>query len=68
MSLIILGEHTTLSRASSKFQSLRTTVPASVVKQWRLKEGDMLDWSWEALGKGEMILVIKKVVGSNSKK
>jgi len=31
----------------------------SIVKQWSLKEGDQLDWSWEARN-GEMIIVIKK--------
>ena len=52
-------EKTTLAKASSNFASLRTVVPMSIVKQWQLKEGDQLDWSWEARN-GEMIIVIKK--------
>ncbi|MGB6531326.1 MAG: hypothetical protein WBF33_24730, partial [Candidatus Nitrosopolaris sp.] len=40
--------------------SLRTVVPMSIVKQWQLKEGDQIDWSWEARN-GEMVIVIKKV-------
>ncbi|MDP9290320.1 MAG: hypothetical protein M3P08_19280 [Thermoproteota archaeon] len=54
-----MGERTTLAKASSNFASLRTVVPMSIVKQWQLKEGDQLDWSWEARN-GEMIIVIKK--------
>jgi hypothetical protein len=47
MSLRLLGEQTTLVKASTKFESLRTTVPMSIVKQWKLNEGDKLDWNWE---------------------
>jgi len=54
-----LGEETTLAKNSPRFASLRTTIPMSIVRQWRLKEGDKLDWSWEARN-GEMILVVKK--------
>jgi bifunctional DNA-binding transcriptional regulator/antitoxin component of YhaV-PrlF toxin-antitoxin module len=55
-----VGERTTLARASSNFASLRTVVPMSIVKQWGLKEGDQLDWSWEARN-GEMIIMVKKI-------
>jgi antidote-toxin recognition MazE-like antitoxin len=54
-----LGEETTLAKNSPKFASLRTTIPMSIVKQWQLKEGDKLDWSWEARD-GEMILLVRK--------
>lgn len=54
-----LGEETTLAKNSPRFASLRTTIPMSIVRQWRLKEGDKLDWSWEARN-GEMILVVRK--------
>lgn len=54
-----MGEITTVSRASSNFASLRTVIPMSIIKQWKLKEGDKIDWEWEVL-KGEMVLVIKK--------
>jgi hypothetical protein len=54
-----LGEETTLAKNSPKFASLRTTIPMSIVRQWRLKEGDKLDWSWEARN-DEMILVVRK--------
>jgi hypothetical protein len=55
-----MGEITTATKASSKFASLRTTIPMSVVKQWRLKEGNKLDWEWKVQN-GEMTLIVKKV-------
>ncbi len=55
-----VGEKTTLAKASSNFASLRTVVPMNIVRQWKLKEGDQLDWSWEARN-GEMIIGVKKV-------
>ena len=57
-----VGEETTLAKNSPKFASLRTTIPMSIVRQWQLKEGDKLDWSWEARD-GEMILVVRKKRG-----
>jgi hypothetical protein len=54
-----VGEITTISRASSNFASLRTVIPMSIINQWKLKEGDKLDWEWQVL-KGEMVLVVKK--------
>jgi hypothetical protein len=60
MSLRLLGEQTTLVKASTKFESLRTTVPMSIVKQWKLNEGDKLDWNWEVLN-GKMVLVVSRV-------
>ena len=56
-----LGEQTTLAKNSPKFASLRTTVPMSVVKQWKLKEGDKLDWSWD-IHNGKMVLIIQKII------
>ena len=58
-----VGEQTTLAKNSPKFASLRTTVPMSVVKQWKLKEGDKLDWSWD-IHNGKMALIIQKVVNT----
>jgi hypothetical protein len=54
-----VGEITTVSRASSNFASLRTVIPMSIVKQWKLKEGDKLEWEWQVL-KGEMVLIVRK--------
>jgi len=43
-----MGEITTLSIATSKKESLRTTVPMNILKQFQLKAGDKLDWAYEA--------------------
>jgi hypothetical protein len=55
-----VGEITTVSKASSNFASLRTVIPMSIIKQWKLKKGDKIDWEWEVL-KGEMVLIVKKL-------
>ena len=43
-----MGEKTTLTKASSKSESLRTTVPSGIVHQLDLKEGDKLEWKIKA--------------------
>ena len=57
MSSQTMGEITAVSKASSKFASLRTTIPMSIVKQWKLKDGDKLDWEWKVID-GKMVLVV----------
>jgi hypothetical protein len=54
-----MDEETALTKNNQKFASLRLTVPISIVKQWGLKEGDRLDWSWKVLD-GRMALVVDK--------
>jgi len=41
------GQVTTLTRANKNSESLRTTVPASVIRQFDLKDGDQLVWKFE---------------------
>jgi bifunctional DNA-binding transcriptional regulator/antitoxin component of YhaV-PrlF toxin-antitoxin module len=53
-----MGEITTLTKAATKTTSLRTTVPASIVKQYDLKDGDRLDWSF-SVKEGEMVIIVK---------
>lgn len=55
----ILVEESTLIKNSPKFASLRTTVPMSIIKQWGLKEGDKIEWSWEVLN-NEMVVVVRQ--------
>lgn len=55
-----MGEITIAIKASSKFASLRTTIPMSIVRQWKLKNGDKLDWEWKVI-EGQMSLVVTKV-------
>ena len=42
-----MPEKTTLSRATTNSQSLRTTVPRGIVKHFDLAEGDSLEWRLE---------------------
>lgn len=37
-----------------------STVPMFIVKQWKLKPGDTLDWSLDARRKNEIVIVVKK--------
>lgn len=40
-----MGERTTLTRATSKSDSLRTTVPKGIVRHFEMREKDRLDWT-----------------------
>ena len=53
-----MGFKTTIAKASSKVKSLRTTVPAGIVNQFNLKEGDKLDWELKAEN-GNLIVIVK---------
>jgi hypothetical protein len=55
----------TTGKASSNYASLRTVIPMSIVKQWSLKEGDRLDWSWEVRN-NEMFVVVRRVGQADS--
>jgi bifunctional DNA-binding transcriptional regulator/antitoxin component of YhaV-PrlF toxin-antitoxin module len=55
-----MGEITTLSKASSKIESLRTAIPKSLVRFMKLNEGDKLDWDLKAQD-NKIILIVTKV-------
>lgn len=55
-----MGEITVAKKASSKFASLRTTIPMSIVRQLKLGDGDKLDWEWKVID-GELSIVVSKV-------
>jgi hypothetical protein len=55
-----MGEITYLNKATTKGESLRTTVPMSIVKQFGLTEDDKLDWALKAEG-GELLIVLKPI-------
>jgi antitoxin component of MazEF toxin-antitoxin module len=50
-------EVTKLTPATTKKESLRTTVPRSIVKQFDLTSGDSLEWKME-VREGELIIVV----------
>jgi len=53
-------ETTVLTLATSNRASLRTTVPMSIVKQFNLKSGDKLEWTFEVKN-SEIIVVVKPI-------
>lgn len=55
-----MGEITTLTKAATRTTSLRTTVPASIARQFNLKDGDGLDWTLK-VADGEMIIVVTPI-------
>lgn len=63
----VMGEITSLALNAPGHASLRTTVPMNIVRQWELKAGDKLEWSWEAR-ENEMIVVIRKAQKTVSRK
>jgi bifunctional DNA-binding transcriptional regulator/antitoxin component of YhaV-PrlF toxin-antitoxin module len=46
------GDRTKLSSAKTMTDSLRTTVPSSIVRQMKLNAGDQLEWQIESLNPG----------------
>ena len=54
------GETTKLTLAKTRSESLRTTVPMSIVRQFDLKAGDKLSWKLEAKN-GEIHIIIQPV-------
>ena len=55
-----MGFTTTIAKASSIANSYRTTVPAAIMNQFSLKEGDKLDWELKA-DKKDLIIVVRPV-------
>ena len=43
------GDRTKLTLAKIKTDSLRTTVPSSIVRQMKLSAGDQLEWQMESI-------------------
>ncbi len=53
-----MGEITKLGVATSGKESLRTIVPMSILKHFKLEAGDRLEWDFEARN-NEMVIVVK---------
>ena len=58
--LNLMGEITFLNKSATKSESLRTTMPYSIVKQFGLTEDDKLEWSLKA-ERGELIIQLKPI-------
>jgi len=59
-----MGEITTLTIATTGRESLRTTVPMSILKHFKLEAGDKLDWDFEARN-NELIIIVRPLKSSN---
>ena len=53
-----MGFKTTIAKASTISNSFRTTVPAAIINQFSLKDGDKLDWVLKAEN-GNLIVLVK---------
>jgi len=53
-------EITFLNKSATKSESLRTTVPYSIVKQFGLTEYDKLEWTLK-VESGELIIQVKPI-------
>jgi hypothetical protein len=54
-----MEEITSVAKNAKSFASLRTTVPISMVRQWKLRPKDKLYWEWEVRD-GKMVAVAMK--------
>jgi len=58
-----MGEITTLTIATTGRESLRTTVPMSILKHFKLEAGDKLDWDFEARN-NELLITVRPLKSS----
>lgn len=58
---MVNGQTTTLIRANKTSDSLRTTVPSGIIKQFELGEGDKLAWKIGHDEDKEFIVVVRPV-------
>jgi bifunctional DNA-binding transcriptional regulator/antitoxin component of YhaV-PrlF toxin-antitoxin module len=56
--MVRMPDKTTLHAATAKSKSLRTTVPVMVTRQFKLEEGDMLQWEIKAKKKDEFEIIV----------
>jgi len=54
-----------LTKASSRSNSLRTTVPSSIVRLFDLKEGDKLKWNIR-VENNKLIVIVEPVKGDRN--
>jgi bifunctional DNA-binding transcriptional regulator/antitoxin component of YhaV-PrlF toxin-antitoxin module len=53
-----MGEITKLSLATTGKESLRTIVPMSILKHFKLEAGDRLEWDFEARN-SELVIIVR---------
>jgi hypothetical protein len=56
---MVKGENTTaLTRGAPKSNSLRTTVPIFITRQFDLKEGDKLSWELQPTKDVKLVIIV----------
>ena len=55
-----IGETTTLTPATTRSTSMRSTVPMSIIKQFNLKAGDKLGWKLK-VDDGELVIIVRPI-------
>ncbi|GAF78059.1 unnamed protein product [marine sediment metagenome] len=54
---MVNNQTTTLTKANNTSESLRTTVPSSIIKQFDLTDGDKISWKLEARD-SELVIIV----------
>jgi hypothetical protein len=54
-----MSTDTSVPKNAKSFASLRTTIPISMVRQWKLRPKDKLYWEWE-VRESKMVAVVTK--------
>jgi len=55
-----MGEITRITKATTKSNSLRTTIPIGIARQFNLSVGEKLNWEIKARN-GDLIIVITPI-------
>jgi antitoxin component of MazEF toxin-antitoxin module len=55
-----MGEITSISKASTTNESLRTTIPRAIVKQFELTYKDQIEWIMKVQD-GELVIQVKPI-------
>lgn len=59
-----MGEITRITKATNKSNSLRTTIPIGIARQFNLSIGEKLNWEIKARN-GDLIIVITPIKNEN---
>lgn len=59
-----MGEITSINKASTTNESLRTTIPRAIVKQFDLTYKDQIEWIMKVEG-GELVIQVKPIKKSS---
>lgn len=55
-----MGEKSSVTINTPGKSSLKTTILISMVRQFRIRQGDQLDWSVTKMGENELVIVVGK--------